>query len=701
MLRQLSVRGKLYAGFGLVVTLTGGLAAFAIHDAWQGSQVFQSYRDTARQSALMSILAESVLSARLAVMGYRAGEKPEALASVREEFGHIQKARDALATTEMSAEESTEVARLVGEAGAYVAAFAEAQKHQAERNRIIQDVDDLGANIRKGLTAQMELAYQSGDQQTALYAGRVQQNLLLARYYAQEFMLENTDAAEARVYKELDAAKAEAGKLIAEAKRPEAREAFQALLADKRRWRVAFGEIVKAIKARNAVYETALDSRGPAMNATVVRLLEANQAEQNTLGPRIAEQFDSAKLTDMIVALVAMAIGVALAIVLASGISRPVTAITQVMRRLADNDLSVQVPFAERADEIGAMAKAVTVFQQNGMERQRLEAAAAQEAQEKAARHKATELAIETFKSKVETILGVLGSATDTMKSTATGLTAVATQAASRAGVAASASEETSTSVQTVASAAEELAASIEEITRQVSGATAVVQKASTNTATSADQIEGLAAAGQRIGDVVGLIQAIAEQTNLLALNATIEAARAGEAGKGFAVVAQEVKALAGQTAKATGEIADQVQGIQASTRNAVDAIREIADNMRNIDQVTQSIAAAVEEQGAATRKISSTVQMAAESTQTLAGGVSDVSTAIGETSRSANQVLGAADSMATQAQALTAAVQEFLMALRTGPFDRREGQDPNYRGPERRGQADAKPKFGAARKAA
>jgi methyl-accepting chemotaxis protein len=199
--------------------------------------------------------------------------------------------------------------------------------------------------------------------------------------------------------------------------------------------------------------------------------------------------------------------------------------------------------------------------------------------------------------------------------------------------------------------------------------------------------IEGLEEAVRRIGDVARLIGDIAGQTNLLALNATIEAARAGEAGKGFAVVAQEVKNLAGQTARATEDIARQIGAIQTSTKTAVEAAREVASAMTDIERVTTAIASAVEEQSAATREISQNVQMAAAGTQTLAGNVSGVTTAIDETNRSAGSVRTAADTLGEQAQLLAEQVRTFLLALRTGPLDRRVADDPSYRGPERRAE--------------
>lgn len=304
--------------------------------------------------------------------------------------------------------------------------------------------------------------------------------------------------------------------------------------------------------------------------------------------------------------------------------------------------------------------------------------------------------AIEMFRESSRNILAAVDRDAKVMRETAQALTGLASDASAQSVSSAAASEETATNVQTVAAASEQLAASIQEIGRQVEQATQAVRAAGITTDRSATEIENLAAAGQRIGAVVDLIQAIAAQTNLLALNATIEAARAGDAGKGFAVVAAEVKSLAGQTAKATEEIAQQVAGIQSSTHSAVEAVKEIAVVMRQIDAVTTTIASAVEEQATATREISSNVHMASQGTQTLSATISSVNSSIDETSRSATQVLHASASVEEKATKMSEEVEAFFVALRTGPMDRRQADDPNYRGPERRADYHAPAKRAA-----
>jgi methyl-accepting chemotaxis protein len=204
-----------------------------------------------------------------------------------------------------------------------------------------------------------------------------------------------------------------------------------------------------------------------------------------------------------------------------------------------------------------------------------------------------------------------------------------------------------------------------------------MVEQAGLRTEKSITEIESLAAATQRIDGVLTLIQAIAEQTNLLALNATIEAARAGEAGRGFAVVAHEVKALAGQTAKATAEIGQNVGMIQTSTRNAVDAVREIGNAVRDINEVTSNIAGAVGQQDAATREISANAQLAAHGNVTLVANISSLSDAIGETDKTATSVLSASTELTSTAETLSREVDKFFSNLRADPVDRHRDDAP------------------------
>ena len=230
----------------------------------------------------------------------------------------------------------------------------------------------------------------------------------------------------------------------------------------------------------------------------------------------------------------------------------------------------------------------------------------------------------------------------------------------------ASASEEAATNVSSVASATEELSSSVNEISRQVQDSARMAAEAVGQAVQTNERVNDLSRAAQRIGDVVELINTIAGQTNLLALNATIEAARAGEAGRGFAVVASEVKALAEQTAKATGEIGLQISGIQAATQESVGAIKAIGGTIERLSEVSSAIAAAVEEQGAATQEISRNVQQASVGTQEVSANIADVERGVIETGSASTQVLSAAKSLAGDSTRLKVEVAQFLRAVRT-----------------------------------
>ncbi|MEY9456366.1 methyl-accepting chemotaxis protein [Bradyrhizobium ottawaense] len=374
-------------------------------------------------------------------------------------------------------------------------------------------------------------------------------------------------------------------------------------------------------------------------------------------------------LTCLGVALALVVIGI---VIIARSVARPLAAITATIKQVADGTEDVVVPHSDRADEIGALARAIQVFQEAMGRNRNLASQVSQgsAAREERARH--IEQSVEEFRGAIGAIMRGLSDNASVMRETAQTITRVTADASSRAGTAANATEQASHNVTAVAGAAEELSASVVEIGRQVRQSAGAVEQTGQRTEKSISEIESLAAATQRIDGVLNLIQAIAEQTNLLALNATIEAARAGDAGRGFAVVAHEVKTLAGQTAKATAEISENVSMIQTSTRNAVDAVREIGGAVREINEVTSAIAGAIGQQDAATREISSNAQSAAQGNETLVANITSLRDAIGETDTAASSVLTAAGSLTETADTLSREVEKFFQNLRAGSADGR-----------------------------
>ena len=352
--------------------------------------------------------------------------------------------------------------------------------------------------------------------------------------------------------------------------------------------------------------------------------------------------------------------------VLARGITRPITGMTEAMRALSRGDLSIAIPGRDKRDEIGTMAEALEVFRNGMMEAEELRKAQETQKQQAAEERRiAMNDLADKFEQSIGEVVGNVTQASSRLQGTAEEMARTAEETSGQSTAVAAASEQVTANVQTVASATEELSASIREIAQQVAEASRMTNEAVGQARSSTQEVQGLTDAAQRIGDVVRIINDIAGQTNLLALNATIEAARAGEAGKGFAVVASEVKALASQTTKATDEIASQIKAMQEATVRSAQVITHIAETIDQLSQSSTAIASAVEEQGAATQEIARNVQQAAVGTTEVAGNITQVSQAANVTGSAATSLLSAAGTLSKDGAALKKQVDGFLREIR------------------------------------
>jgi methyl-accepting chemotaxis protein len=365
----------------------------------------------------------------------------------------------------------------------------------------------------------------------------------------------------------------------------------------------------------------------------------------------------------MVLATAALAIALSLgaAAVLGRAISRPTTRLTAAMGQLTAGDTTVEIEGIERKDELGRMAVAVQVFKESMIRNIELSEQTAKAQEERAARAERLERLTAGFDGKVRGLLQVVAEAAGGMNDTSRRLSDTASSTHAQASAMAETAKEMSGNVQTVAAASEELSGSIGEISQQVQRQSGVAHSASEAAEASRRQVRGLADAAQKIGEVIELINGIAEQTNLLALNATIEAARAGEAGKGFAIVASEVKSLATQTAKATDEIATQIQAMQSQTGSTVQAIERINEQIREMTEVSTTVASAVEEQNAATQEISRSAQRASQGTEQVTGSIQTMTEAAEGTGSASNEVTAAARDLSENAEALKQLIDAFL----------------------------------------
>lgn len=356
----------------------------------------------------------------------------------------------------------------------------------------------------------------------------------------------------------------------------------------------------------------------------------------------------------------------ALAILTAKRVVGPLKNMTMVMGRLSENDNTVDVPDQDRSDEVGSMAQSVQVFKDNAVRMGEMrEDARRREEQAETDRVAALNKVADEFEASVKGLVESVSSASTELQATSTAMSAQADSAKEEAGHVATSSKEASDHVGLVAAGTEELKTSIDEIGQQITRSATVATEAVGQAEASNRQVESLVEASAKVGEVVSLISDIASQTNLLALNATIEAARAGEMGKGFAVVASEVKTLADQTAKATEEIASQIEEIQSATSGAAESIGTVGVTIGQIHEIANAVAGAVTQQKATTDDIARSINEASDRTLEVTDRIGSVTDATEETGAASKEVLSASSELSEQAEQLNQQVVAFLKQVK------------------------------------
>ena len=535
------------------------------------------------------------------------------------------------------------------------------KEYQAHFATVVERKRQLGLDEQSGLEGRLRMsAHDIEARVDQLHEPFLLITMLMMRRHEKDFMLRR----DAKYGDELKKQASQFVALVDNAGIPEvAKTELKQKLADYQRdfssWMstaLALGAELKAMSDSFSAIEPVIEALSKSVNTIRLEAERSNVTARDTIERNIA-------IAVMLIAFVVLGAG----LFIGRSISGPLSAMRASMIELAKGNFEVVLPGLGRSDEIGEIAQAVETFKINAKQKARDEAEAKIRQDQAAAQQRKADMIslADEFEAAIGEIVETVSSASTELEASASTLTTTAVRSQELTTMVAAASEEASTNVQSVASATEELSSSVNEISRQVQESARMATEAVDQARKTNGRVGELSAAAARIGDVIELINTIAGQTNLLALNATIEAARAGSAGRGFAVVASEVKALAEQTSKATGEITQQINGIQSATQDSVGAIRDISGTIEKLSEISSTIAAAVEQQGAATQEISRNVQQAATGTMQVSSHITDVQHGASETGSASSQVLSAAQSLSNDSNRLKLEVGKFLSSVR------------------------------------
>ncbi|HEY9452553.1 MAG TPA: methyl-accepting chemotaxis protein [Bradyrhizobium sp.] len=536
-----------------------------------------------------------------------------------------------------------------------------------EQNNLTKDVlDPLGAKTLAMIEELQNMAVKAGNPNNATLGGEAVKQLLLARLNVNK-LLGRHEQSSAQAAENALAALKKAMTAFSAGINDDARKLFADASSNVDKYADAYHKAARDSHDVEVLANGEMAKEAQAIAAAAERIKQSGIADEAQIEHETTGLIVSTEHLIVAISIGSLVLGILLAWLIGRAISKPVTGLCAGMRELADGNFAVVLPGLGRADEVGDMAQAVETFKVKAEQKAHAEAEAKAQQDRLAAQQRKADMMklADTFEAAVGEIVRTVSSASTELEASATTLTSTAERAQEVTTMVAAASEEASTNVQSVASATEELTSSVNEISRQVQESARIAGDAVDQARKTNDRVAELSKAAARIGDVVELINTIAGQTNLLALNATIEAARAGEAGRGFAVVASEVKALAEQTAKATGEIGQQITGIQAATQESVGAIKEISGTIERLSEISSTIAAAVEEQGAATQEISRNVQQAAQGTVQVSSNITDVQRGASATGSASSQVLSAAQMLSGDSNRLSTEVGKFLATVR------------------------------------
>ncbi|HEY0185367.1 MAG TPA: methyl-accepting chemotaxis protein [Rhodopila sp.] len=671
LISRLKIRSRIYVGFGSLIAvglIVAAVGSWGIDGLGRQSLRMNSLADTLRTVASAARDEEALAGI---LLHFRDRPSEDAKMAFHQTLDKVRTALTLANARSLSAARKaiyqSVLDRLDTQMRTADRGFDLGQAMMSENARMRRD----GAALTDATAALVDAARttQGSDDDSATAA--VDRDVLLVRLAATRF-LANRDPAILNTFRTSTEAALAAVDAYEKVADPGVTATIQAVRAGLTAYRTAFGAVTSAVSSLAELYDTAQHPMITAMLADLDKASDSLGQDIIDAAARSAEMRDSTLEFQIGAAAVGLAGGLLLAFFIGRGIARPIGDMTTTMMTLAAGKHGVTIHGADRRDEIGDMARAVTVFKDNMIQAERLsrEQEAARAARSR--RQDAMDLHTHAFGSSVTGVMSALEVAAEKMRQGADVMSTSAAAVHREAAQTAEGAGKSSADLTAVAAAVEQFTASVGEISRQVAVSSDVARQAVQRAEASQTTIRSLSDSTARIGDVVRLIDSIAGQTNLLALNATIEAARAGDAGKGFAVVAGEVKALAAQTAKATAEIGAQIETVRGATDDTVAAMNEIGGIIGRMGEVSTAISAAVEEQSATTREIASSIQGVAGSTAQAAQAMGHVVQVADEAGDASRNILGEATEIGTASERLRREVEEFLTIVQTDSGERR-----------------------------
>jgi len=665
-LPTLRFRVKISLGFAVVLVISAVSMGIAYLGFGRVADGVAAYRASVSESDLAQNIDRELLSYRALARYYVAtGKEDDAKAALAAEAA-LKDAIDQSMKSTTNPARINQVTRLAREFHAFTKIFADVVKTKRDSELISQNQLMRSGNLLRYKLDDLPSGVEDDSALAAvtLATKKVAALFQTASALANTFLVNSDQSVAASAVARLKFVEAALGAIPADD--PKVAQAIKDAAAQLEEYRKAMTKLIDNAKEVDELSIEMADSTTAilkASNAMKADLL----ADQQRLDAESSATISETQRLIVMLAVGGLVLGAVLALVLGTGMSRPMIAMCKAMRELAGGKFDVVLPGLGRKDELGEMASAVEEFKIQAVAKAERDAAALDSQNKAAAAGRRAELIrfADEFEAAVGGIVASVSASAHQLEASAGTLTRTAETTQDLSGQAAGASEHASSNMQSIASATEELSASVDEIGRQAQESNRIAEAAVLQAQQTDGRIGKLSRAAQEIGDVVKLITAIAEQTNLLALNATIEAARAGDAGRGFAVVASEVKSLASQTAKATDEISTHIAGMQGATQESVAAIKEIGGTIGQISSIASTIASAVEQQSSATQEIARSVQNVAEGTSEAAVNIMQVNRGAAETGSASANVLDAARSLSSESARLREELDRFMANIR------------------------------------